>query len=187
MFRRILPQAKHLSEEVIEPGDIVIDATCGNGHDTKFLADAVGSEGTVFSFDIQAQAIANAKDLCRPHNNIEFILDSHANLGRYIPKDAPIRAAMFNLGYLPKGDKEITTVYESTSIALSEIFDRLTVGGRIIIVVYHGHPSGKIERDKLLASLSHWSQKEAQVLKYQFINQKNDAPFLLCVEKISMP
>ncbi|NLG33161.1 MAG: hypothetical protein GX550_06540, partial [Syntrophomonadaceae bacterium] len=34
--------AKRLAEEVIQPGDIAVDATCGNGHDTESLARLVG-------------------------------------------------------------------------------------------------------------------------------------------------
>ena len=34
-------------------GDTVVDATCGNGHDSKWLAQAVGPTGTLYAFDIQ--------------------------------------------------------------------------------------------------------------------------------------
>ncbi|MFC3418453.1 class I SAM-dependent methyltransferase [Salinicoccus hispanicus] len=182
MLRRILPQAKQLAEEVIQLGDTVVDATCGNGHDTKFLSECTGETGKVYSFDVQAQALDNARALCESKNNIEFILDSHAFVDSYI-KDASVKAAMFNLGYLPKGDHTITTSHDSTLPAIDKIFNLLDDGGRIIIVVYHGHPAGKIEKDALLDALSKWPQKEAQILKYQFINQKNDAPFIICIEK----
>ncbi|GAB3061564.1 class I SAM-dependent methyltransferase [Salinicoccus sesuvii] len=182
MLKRILPQAKFFAQEVIKQGDTVIDATCGNGHDTHFLAECTGERGKVYSFDIQEQALANARGLCEEKNNIEFILDSHANVDKYIG-EATIKAAMFNLGYLPKGNHSITTSHVSTLPAIDKIFNRLEVGGRIVIVVYHGHPAGKTERDCLLDFLSKWPQKDAQVLNYQFINQKNDAPFIICIEK----
>ncbi|PNH03525.1 putative rRNA methylase ytqB, partial [Tetrabaena socialis] len=41
--------------QVLRPGDTAVDATCGNGHDTLFLARAVGPGGHVFAFDIQAR------------------------------------------------------------------------------------------------------------------------------------
>ncbi|WP_342387259.1 class I SAM-dependent methyltransferase [Salinicoccus bachuensis] len=182
MLRRVLPQAKTLAQDIVQDGDAVVDATCGNGHDTKFLSELVGAAGKVYSFDIQAEAIENARSLCGSHGNIEFILDSHENIDRYVDS-RPLKAAMFNLGYLPRGDKSITTTPASTMLAIQKLFDRLADGGRIIIVVYHGHPGGKTERDALMEQLSQWPQKEAQILKYQFINQKNDAPFLLCIEK----
>lgn len=53
----------------------------------------------------------------------------------------------------------------------------------IIIVVYSGHPAGKIERDQLLDVLKDWSQEEYSILQYNFINQKNNPPFTLVIEK----
>ena len=44
-------------ESAINEGDIVIDATMGNGYDTKYLAEKVGENGYVYSFDIQEEAI----------------------------------------------------------------------------------------------------------------------------------
>ena len=41
----------------VRPGDTVVDATCGNGHDTKWLAQAVGPSGRVFAFDIQVRLL----------------------------------------------------------------------------------------------------------------------------------
>ena len=39
-------------------GEIVVDATAGNGHDT-LLANLVGHNGTVYAFDVQKEAIEN--------------------------------------------------------------------------------------------------------------------------------
>ncbi|KKK35825.1 hypothetical protein WN59_03140 [Salinicoccus sediminis] len=182
MLARVLPYAKDLAREVVSPGDTVVDATCGNGHDTRFLSELTGPGGHVLSFDIQPGAIENARELCSPAGNIEFILDSHANVDRYLG-GRPVKAAMFNLGYLPKGDKTITTEYKSTILAIEKIFHAMVPGGRIIIVVYHGHPEGKLEKEALTAALAEWPQKESQILEYRFINQKNDAPYILCIEK----
>lgn len=184
MLESVLPYAKSLADEIVDGGDQVVDATCGNGHDTKFLAGLTGEYGNVLSFDIQKDAIDNAGKLCKDLNNIEFIQDSHANIDRYLHKDSKVKAAMFNLGYLPKGDKAVTTEYRSTTECIRKLFNYLVPGGRIIIVVYHGHPAGKIEKEELMGYLSGWSQKSAQILEYRFINQRNDAPFTLCIEKI---
>lgn len=37
----------------VREGQTVVDATCGNGHDTKWLAETVGPTGRLFAFDIQ--------------------------------------------------------------------------------------------------------------------------------------
>ncbi|SUM33655.1 SAM-dependent methyltransferase, MraW methylase family [Staphylococcus gallinarum] len=51
---RILPFAKSLITSHVNSESIVIDATCGNGHDTLFLAEQV-PDGKVYGFDIQKQ------------------------------------------------------------------------------------------------------------------------------------
>lgn len=181
MLNRILPHAKLLASEIIEPTDILIDATCGNGHDTQFLAGLV-PKGKVYSFDIQQAALDSAIQKTTAYTNIEYILDSHANVDAYI--HTPVKAAMFNLGYLPSGDKSITTQAGSTLAAIDKIFNLLSIGGRIIIVVYHGHESGKDEKAALEHHLNQYDQKFAQVLRYEFINSKNSAPFLLVIEKL---
>ena len=56
-----------------------------------------------------------------------------------------IDAAIFNLGYLPKGNK-IVTKPETTIMAINEIFDILSIEGIIILVIYHGHEEGKVEK-----------------------------------------
>ena len=50
------------ARRLIRPGDTVVDATCGNGGDTEFLAGLVGSEGLVIGFDIQPEAIARTRE-----------------------------------------------------------------------------------------------------------------------------
>ena len=46
-----------LLERHIGAGDVTVDATAGNGHDTLFLANRVGPEGHVFAFDVQPEAL----------------------------------------------------------------------------------------------------------------------------------
>lgn len=49
--------------------------------------------------------------------------------------------------------------------------------------MYWGHENGKVEKEALLTELLNLNQKEAEVLVYQFINQKNNAPFIIAIEK----
>ena len=55
-LERILPFAKTLIKQHIQDDSIVIDATCGNGNDTLFLAEQVPN-GKVFGFDIQKKLL----------------------------------------------------------------------------------------------------------------------------------
>ncbi|MDP3333279.1 MAG: methyltransferase domain-containing protein, partial [Methylococcaceae bacterium] len=57
--------AHELLAERLQPGDIAIDATVGNGYDTLFLAEQVGETGKVFGFDIQHAALQEAQEKCQ--------------------------------------------------------------------------------------------------------------------------
>ncbi|MDT3960014.1 class I SAM-dependent methyltransferase [Staphylococcus kloosii] len=181
---RILPYAKTLLSEHVNEQSIVIDATCGNGHDTLFLAQQVPN-GEVYAFDIQLQAIEHTSAKIKDYDNVKLIHDSHANAKVYIPNayHGHVDAAIFNLGYLPKGDKQIVTHPESTISAIKRIFEILAPEGIIILVIYPGHEEGKVERDQVLNYLTTLDQQVAHVLQYQFINQQNDPPFICAIEK----
>lgn len=186
-MKSILKYSHHLLEEVIVPGETVIDATCGNGNDTLFLSKLVGQDGEVIAFDIQEQAIDNTDQLLIEHNcsNVSLVLDSHANIENYLSQNlkGKIGGAIFNLGYLPKSDKTIITKGESTIEAIDTILRFLKVNGRIILVVYYGHEGGELEKNTILKHVISLDQKKYNVLQYGFINQKNNPPFIIAIHK----
>ena len=147
-----------------------------------FLAKT--SAKKVYAFDIQTLAIDNTTKLIEEAEltyKCEIILDSHFEFDKYISEK--IRAVIFNLGYLPNADHEITTLAETTIATIKKFLLRLELGGRIVIVVYWGHENGKVEKEALLTELQNLDQKVAEVLVYQFINQKKNAPFIIAIEK----
>ena len=137
-LERILPFSKTLIKEHIKQDSIVIDATCGNGNDTLFLAQQV-SNGHVFGFDIQDTAIQSTFEKVKAFNNVTLIQDGHENIKKHIDIQfkGQIDAAIFNLGYLPKGDKSIVTRPETTIKAINAIFDYLSVEGIIVLSLIH--------------------------------------------------
>ena len=87
LLHRVLPFAKRLISKTVLPGETVVDATAGNGHDTLFLAEHVGEEGHVYAFDIQQAALnSTAKRLGELTNRVSLILDSHENVDQYVTK-----------------------------------------------------------------------------------------------------
>lgn len=185
---RILPFARLLLEKAISPGDIAIDATAGNGHDTLYLTKLVSEEGHVYAFDVQEQAIQNTKERLEEHkcdHLATLFLDSHSHLQELLPKDEKrkLTAAIFNLGYLPGGDKDIVTAADSTIAAIEQLLEMMEVEGIIVLVVYHGHPEGAIERDALMQYVTSLPQDKAHVLHYGFMNQVNAPPFIIAIEK----
>lgn len=183
ILERVLSYSKTLLQKAISEGDIVIDGTAGNGHDTLFLAKLVGKTGHVYAFDIQQSAIESTNQrLGEFANQASVILDGHEHIPKYVNQE--ISAAVFNLGYLPGANHSTITKPDTTVMAIEACLNLLKIGGIIIIVVYHGHEGGDIERDALLQYVRVLPQASIQVLKYDFINQVNHAPFIIALEKI---
>lgn len=184
LLHRVLPFSKRLISETVLPNETVVDATAGNGNDTLFLAEQVGAEGKVFAFDIQEAAlVATAERLGDLTERVTLIMDSHANVDQYV--DGPIGGAMFNLGYLPYAeDKTIVTKPDSTITAIHKLLGMLKKGGIITISVYDGHEGGKEERDALIAYVKTLHQADVHVIRYELLNQRNNPPFLIAIEKV---
>ncbi|WP_146551016.1 class I SAM-dependent methyltransferase [Rummeliibacillus sp. SL167] len=184
-LKLVLQYAHLLLQDTIEAGDVVVDATAGNGYDTTFLAQLVGEDGHVYAFDIQQQAIdATSKRLMEAgvSKQVSLILDGHENIDQYVKE--PVSAAIFNLGYLPGGEHTIITKPNTTLQAIDRLLSLLKIGGIIILVIYYGHEGGKEERDRIIDYVSSLPQKKVRVLRYEFINQKNDPPFVIALEKL---
>ncbi|MGE7795452.1 class I SAM-dependent methyltransferase [Lysinibacillus fusiformis] len=184
-LQRVLQYAQQLLKDSVEEGDTVVDATAGNGHDTLFLAQQVGDEGQVYAFDVQKEAVDATLHRLLDHGleHRALVLNKgHEEVANFVHK--PVAAAIFNLGYLPGGNHDIITKPSTTLQAIEDLLKLLKVGGLIILVIYHGHPGGKEERDTVIDFVSQLPQKYVHVLKYEFLNQQNDPPFVIALEKM---
>lgn len=175
-----------LLKKSISPGDTVVDATVGNGNDTILLASLVGKTGKVIGFDIQSDAINKTKEQLLFSGllpQVSLHETSHEYVADFIPINHELGGAIFNLGYLPGGNKEITTLKESTIKSIASMLDYLRVGSLVVIVVYSGHDIGA-EEDALLNYVQKLNQKQFSVLHYQFLNQKNNPPSVIAIERL---
>lgn len=171
----ILNRAKQLIMNNTKDNDLVIDATIGNGNDTLFLSNIV-TRGHVFGFDIQDVAINKTNELLKDKNNYTLFKESHENmdiiLNDYINK---ISTIIFNLGYLPNGNKDIKTNYKSTIKAIHAAYKLLNNKGLIIVVVYPGHKEGLEESLKI---------KELDYnMNYYYNTDNPEAPYLITIKK----
>ena len=166
--------------QVITPEDIVVDATMGNGYDTLFLAKLAKQ---VYAFDIQEQALEKTSQRIQEAGltNVDLILQGHETVDQYVTE---VKAAIFNLGYLPSADKSIITQPQTTLEALEKLCQVLVKGGRIAIMIYYGHEGGDIERDAVLDFVSQLPQQEYTATIYRTLNQINNPPFLVMIEKL---
>lgn len=173
-----------LITEHINKGAKVIDATVGNGHDTKFLAEVVGAEGFVWGFDIQDSALEEAKKQLQKDKllkRVELIYAGHENMQDYISET--VDGILFNLGYLPGSDKKVITTADTTLQAVESGLDLLARGGLMVVVIYLGHEGGKQEAETLLDYAAELDEKKYNVLHYHFINQSSQPPQVLAIKK----
>ena len=175
---------KLLLEDVIKEGDIVIDATMGNGYDTKYLAEKVGANGVVYSFDVQEDAIKSTKkrlEKAELIDRVNLILDGHQNMDMYVNKE--VSCVMFNLGYLPRAKHQVITKPETTVEAIKKSLELLKPNGVVSIAIYTGHEGGMEECDEVFGYVSKLDQSEYSVLNCNFVNQINHPPRLIMIEK----
>lgn len=146
--------AMYVTLAYVSEGDFVIDATCGNGYDTAALSEAVGERGLVISFDIQQRAIDNARRMMEKdgRRNVILIKDSFESMGEVIGNFTGKRpsAIVFNLGYLPHGDKSVTTNVKATMRGVAEALEIIKTNGIVTVTMYPGHEEGRREKQALL-------------------------------------
>ena len=167
---------QNIINDFIEEKNIAVDATLGNGYDTDFLSKVFKK---VYAFDVQKEAVLNYKE--KNIHNVSLILDSHENFEEYIKES--IDCIVYNLGYLPGGDKSITTKEESTLKSLESGLKLLKENGLMIIALYSGHSEGKSEKDAVLNYCKNLSKKRFGVIYQQFLNRTNNPPSLVVIEK----
>jgi len=184
-LRGAVPLAHFFLRQRVSAGDLVVDATCGNGQDTLLLAQLVGEGGRVWGFDVQPSAIAATHALLQEHgvaDRVEFMNAGHETLAESVPPG--ITAAVFNLGYLPGGDAALTTSPEHTLAALEQAAQLLSRGGIILVCVYTGHAGGPEEA----AAVEEWCRalppKYFNAWSSRQLNRPPVAPYLVLVEKI---
>ncbi len=169
----------------LQRNDVVIDATCGNGQDTLFLASLLQLK-KIYGFDIQAQAIENTQKLLKKNLNKDILKNiflfnvSHIDFSKYIKEKANL--IIYNLGYLPSGNKAITTMTDITIKSIQSAFSILNKKGAICITCYPGHLEGLKEKNAILNFLKTLDNKTYNICHHQWIN-KQSAPSVIWIYK----
>lgn len=189
-FPKPIEYAKQLIAAAVQEGDVVLDATVGNGHDTLFLAKQVGKSGFVLGFDVQQAGIdATAARLSEAGiiaENVALVLSSHETVEEEWRQRAlrPFRAAMFNLGYLPGTDKTLITQRESSLRALQATLRCMAEGGLLSVMCYPGHEGGDVEADAVVQWAKSLLREEYRVARMELLNAPKRPPFLIIIEKL---
>lgn len=178
----LLDLQKHFILTHLKEGDVAVDFTMGNGHDTEFLSKTVGENGRVYAFDVQEMALrSTAAHLVEAGcpSNYTLIHDSHHNVKNYVSE--PIKAGMFNLGYLPGSDKTVTTMRSTTLPAIEAAIDLMDKDAIILVAVYPGHAEGEEEGKLICEYLSTLSRYKVCATRINILNSPT-SPFFIIIE-----
>ncbi len=179
----VVKMSHAIFKEFVGPGDTVVDATCGNGWDTLTLAYLLKGKGKLVSYDIQQQALDAARKLLEDNLSeaereiITLKLASHEDL-----EEEGAKIIHYNLGYLPKGDKQITTVKETSLASIKKALTLVADNGVITIVCYPGHEEGKEETACIESFAEELDPRDWLVQHYYIMNRKK-TPRLLVIRR----
>lgn len=183
-LRGPVPLSHLFLHSFLRDGDRAVDATCGNGHDTLLLARLVGPSGHVWGFDIQQQAIAETdRKLAEAElsSRVTLLPVGHEELDQHVT--APLQVVLFNLGYLPGGDRSIITRPETTVAALEQSLGLLTTGGVLLMTIYPGHGGGADEQSAVENWAAALNPRTAHCWRMGQTNVTPTAPYLLLIQK----
>ncbi|HSX12479.1 MAG TPA: class I SAM-dependent methyltransferase [Rhabdochlamydiaceae bacterium] len=183
VFNSHLDLAHQYWQKILQRGDWAIDATCGNGKDSLKLAHLVTDSGGVISLDIQTEALEKARLFTSQQKNIHFFLISHHTFPS-LAYTKPIRLIVYNLGYLPGGDKTLTTQAETTLESLKTALSLLMAGGMISITCYPGHDEGAREENILLSFINQLDPSIWNICHHRALNRLKSPSLLIFQKKI---
>jgi SAM-dependent methyltransferase len=179
-FRPHIALAHQYWEKILQPGDWAIDATCGNGRDTLKLAEVLKG-GEVIGIDIQPEAIANTRERLGSKVGVHLFCHSHETFP-LLAMQKPVKLIVYNLGYLPGGNKNMTTRVESTLMSVRKASEIVLPYGAISITCYPGHAEGALEEKALLEELARWPTDRWDFCHHTFPHRRL-APSLLIIQK----
>lgn len=191
-----LKVSKTLWTEVLRPGELAIDATCGNGHDALTIAKLclTESSGALYCIDIQAEAIENTRKRLRAELTapIEQRVHYHTGSHEVFPstiKPNSVSLICYNLGYLPGKSREkdfaksVITQTETTIRSIQSAIGLLKPSGLLSITAYPGHPGGQEESIQVGSFLSTLSPEDWRVYSHAPLNRPS-SPILFLAYKI---
>ena len=186
-FRSARFWASELIGPALYPGARAVDATMGNGKDTRWLCEMVGDAGRVYAFDVLPEAVARTRALLESEGlsrRAVLLCEGHQHMARCVPE--PVDVVMFNLGWLPGAEHGVTTRRETTLQAVDAALTLLKPDGLLTICVYPGHEEGSRELEALTEWASGLDDRRYDALLKCYMNQPNHPPRLIAVKRKRM-
>ncbi|MEI6827854.1 MAG: class I SAM-dependent methyltransferase [Desulfuromonadales bacterium] len=185
VLRGPVPLAHLFLHNFVCDGHTAVDATCGNGYDTLLLARLIGTGGHVFGFDIQQQALVETDRRLTEAglaHKATLLLAGHESMAEHVR--GPVQIVLFNLGYLPGGDRTKITLPETTLAALEQSLHLLAPKGVVLITIYPGHSGGTEEQSRIESWAAGLDSRTIHSWRMCQTNTCPGAPYLLFIQKV---
>ena len=161
------------------------------------LREAFGSAGwnihveEVIAQPSEAVAVADWRCCAQDASGelrVRWMHGCHATIMKALPAQSA-KLVVFNLGYLPAGDRTVATIAETTVQALEAAERVVQAGGCVSCTIYTGHPEGVLEETAVLDHAASLDQGRWSVYHTTWINQRNRrngrrAPSLLLLQHV---
>ena len=183
-FRSARFWASALIKPALYDGARAIDATLGNGHDALWLCQRVGPAGRVYGFDIQKEAVERATARLTEaglQTRARLFCQGHETMAAAVPE--PVDVIMFNLGWLPGAEHEVTTRVDTTLAAAEAALTLLKPDGLLTLCVYPGHDEGARELDALTQWACALDPARFDAMHRHYMNQPNCPPHLIAIRR----
>jgi Putative rRNA methylase len=196
LFHSHLDLAHQYWKKILNTGECAIDATCGNGHDSLVLSkllfpnDLNKNGSKLFVIDCQIEAIQCTKEQLKKNltldclETIQFFHQCHSSFPLEIQPHS-IKLIVYNLGYLPGGNKQLTTTLSTTVQSLKSAIPLIHQGGVISITCYPGHPEGKIEELGVLDFITSLNPQEWSCCTHRWMNRKKSPSLVMLQKKLN--
>ena len=104
-------------------------------------------------------------------------------MNQYADTDS-VNCIVFNFGYLPGGDHNLSTKASSSITAIEQGLTLLKKGGLMSLCIYSGGDSGFEERDALLSYLKELDYKKYLVIYSSYYNRPKNPPIPILIWKL---
>lgn len=144
--------------------------------------------GRLLCIDIQEMAIESTKWRLAEYNPLALVSNVQmfqGNFKHFPPEilEDSVKLIVYNLGYLPGGDKTLTTKTEDTIPSIEKSLKFLVVGGLLSVMCYPGHEEGARETKAVKEYLEKLDSEVWRVFVHAPLNRPL-SPQLLTVYRV---